>query len=830
MPSVPIPASLCRLLHPDFDGEHSSPEAVRFIRLAAKSMIEAAIRDELQPATLPPVVEPGITQNLSFAARDDRVLRSTAKVLEVTESEAARRYLFAAIARGDAISHRVPAGGGKLQRYLQAVGKVERHAQNVFYLAVLESIRSGGIGLVEGATGLGKTLALIAAASEVLAGQQFGRVAIATPSIQLMRQFVTQHRSLDVGMDDLPSFRVVLGQQEFVSRSELAGVLRDGELLVDPDPILGWIEQGGPACGDAVVMGHNWLCQSLLAVSPDFPVELVRLGKTTPADDPGKVAYREQFERDDDESLVREVIYCTHAMLGVDLVKRLRTARSMDGEREDRMRSISALSAKRAQASAEGRKTDIGKEIGSVIADDQRAAMELDAEYDLGYLPPWQYLLVDEAHLLESNLAAAMSSTLSVMSYVRLLKSLNEKGLVSEAAASRARKAANALHACAPDSGDDLDLNNRGDANSAQARSALAELADAFTAAKIKKTDRADPLVALAARQAQEINLGISGNAGAGWNRLLQFSPIRVYPQLFVGRQNIGGELAFLWGRTTGAACVSASLYLRRLDADSAGYYREILSIPVDRALEFPPIRPAWTLKPVVGLWTPEARRTGARFWLQPPSRADKLSPDAQSIQEELWLDEVEQALRSILHAAAGGTLVLMTSYLSVKKMADRLGDVVHKVVANPNHALAQQRKQFVDCALKGYKPVWLALGGAWTGLDINGENHGIKQPGEDQLLTDLVIPRIPFSLNRTMTHHFRSTKRSDIPWELLDTAMRLKQGLGRLIRREGLHQNRRIFVLDGRLNDPRFDGYSSLLKRIMNIYPQKTLKHPVLP
>ena len=51
---------------------------------------------------------------------------------------------------------------------------------------------------------------------------------------------------------------------------------------------------------------------------------------------------------------------------------------------------------------------------------------------------------------------------------------------------------------------------------------------------------------------------------------------------------------------------------------------------------------------------------------------------------------------------------------------------------------------------------------------------------------------------------------------------MRFKQGIGRLIRREGIAKNRRIFVLDGRLNDERFANYLGPIRKIMEIYPQK--------
>lgn len=188
------------------------------------------------------------------------------------------------------------------------------------------------------------------------------------------------------------------------------------------------------------------------------------------------------------------------------------------------------------------------------------------------------------------------------------------------------------------------------------------------------------------------------------------------------------------------------------------------------------------------------------------------------------WCHQVANAIADIHADAIGGTLVLMTSYESVHRVAHQLIERMDALVqANANTTLAQQRNLFIELSRAGKRPVWLALGGAWTGLDINGDHYGIKAEA-DNLLTDLIIPRIPFGINRSVTHQHRMGVMNGVPWDLLDATMRFKQGVGRLVRREGLQKNRRIFVLDGRLNDHRFASYLLPVRQVIDLYPNKTM------
>lgn len=831
MPTIKIPESLCLALFPAFQEAPDSPDVLKSIRLAAKAMIETAIADGVPPAELPAATEGGVSFNLSFATKEDKVIRALSRTESIRESDAVLKYLYAQAARGGLAQACAEPGGGFLSRYLGAIPEraEERHHQKLCAQHILDSLQTGKIGMIEAATGVGKTLAIIGANAELLRDKAFGRAVVAVPTIQLIRQFAAQHQAIEAaGVADFPRGRAVVGRAEFLCVNDIKGLLRSGTLLFDTRPVEEWLASGGPACGVAESLGSAYLVDSLRHVSPEFPVEAVRLSIDTQEDDPGALAYAAQFVDEDTES--REIIYCTHAMLAADIRRRIQSVRHNDEWRTIQASSVARVDAMlgaREEAETAAEKRSHGLEIKDELEARLAALSRLAVEQDEGILPSWQYVTVDEAHAFEANVANILAHNISIGRYIRHLSELADNGLLPKTALARAKGALAQLRLFGSVSEYDL-----GEDSPAvhQMRAALQELADVVLQRKAGRGGAADhPAWRLAKLQANTICLGLKlAIQNRGSRSLLAYSPVRAYPQLSVGRRSVRSELQFLWSITTGAVCISATLYLRKLDKDSAGYAASVLSVPKQRMLEFPVIRPAWTFSPVKALYVPEARIDDGVRWLRPPSRRDQLKPQAYEKAEALWLDQVAEVLRGILSEAIGGTLVLMGSYAAAEGLAERLADLsMPRVVATPNHSLHAQMSRFMALRAGGEKAVWIAVGAAWTGTDINGADLGIRDPSEDNVLTDLVIPRLPFGLNKSMTHRSRMDADPGMPWELLDTAMRFKQGIGRLIRRPGLPKNRRIFVLDGRYSDPQFKDYLSLIGRMINNYPVQTLAKP---
>ena len=72
--------------------------------------------------------------------------------------------------------------------------------------------------------------------------------------------------------------------------------------------------------------------------------------------------------------------------------------------------------------------------------------------------------------------------------------------------------------------------------------------------------------------------------------------------------------------------------------------------------------------------------------------------------------------------------------------------------------------------------------------------------PERDRLLTDLVLPRVPRGTEHSPIHQAR---RAWMPTAEQDrAAFQFRQGIGHLIRREGV-RDRRLWVLDGRIWEP---------------------------
>lgn len=805
-----VPASWLQKAHPQYELLKTTTAGVRRTVI---EMLNQAVRlegvsdtaSEPVPAT---AEHPAFRVMLYVPDTLARRLSALAKSADVSTGEMAKRLLYLVAQSLPLAQDTTDLTNHPLVRLVAQMGKMgqplsARPEQVTAFNCITDSLTLGRVGLVEASTGVGKTLAAVFSALTWVQANRFS-ACIAVPTLALIRQVAGEYDRVAAVLA-CPPLQVIMGKQEFVSAFALNNLLEAQPDLATPE-IGQWITASGirpPAHSDGYVES-GWLAQSLLSAAPAFPINEVLLNELASPSDPGMVAYRAQFKpRSEDDDPPPTLIVCSHAMLAQDMRVR-RRAMSRDEVFQESNDSIIEIlkSLKGATGVSKGDKL-----TALAQAQEALAAVVRDNQAIQGLLPQYDALIVDEAHQLEAAFSNAFSDYLPLRKLWRALVTYRQLGgKVPVETIRLAKTAIDSLSVSAP-ADQLLTLDSPNGSSTRGMLISLKELLSPIANAKPAKNAAADKLLAhlYIKRGETLLRLGLAGRLGTAHLRL---SPQRQYPQLYVGKDTVEPVLRMLWDRLRCAVALSATLYLYRIDGASGSYMANLLAIPDGRRSEYPPIIAPWIKAPLASLHVP----TGAKaLSLKPPTLLDKLSASEHAAAMKTWLSCVAGELKSIHASAAGGVLVLCTSYEMVNGIYAHLADLDPiLVIAREGAPLQRQAKQFLLQSVDGKRPLWLALGGAWTGLDIGGHDpmHNLlgRAPisaDQDNILTDLVIPRLPFGVNNSLTHMFRIRNRGSIPWDLLDAAFRFRQGLGRLVRQQGLPHNRRIWVLDGRLTEP---------------------------
>jgi CRISPR type IV-associated DEAD/DEAH-box helicase Csf4 len=743
--------------------------------------------------------------NLSIPDPAATRIRTWAEEKGITPREVCQGLIIGMASRGEATSE-TDGEMEPLASFLSLTGRTEKRAPQTRFFQTLADALSHHqqISLVEAATGIGKTLAVISAACLQLQ-KSSSRLVIACPTVEQVRQYHRELVRLKSLGADVPGFRIVLGRREFVSPGQVLRVAMSGKLPDDApiSEIIDWVKNGGrdPDGGPA------WQWYSLHRIYHSFPANEALLGEDADGSDPGFLSYQQQFLVEDDD--LPEIVICTHAMLAIDVRRRMLVA-GRDGDYQKLRSEIDLLFSSLSDLDGEERKS-VSRQISEV--QDQSMALAVSLGHDQGKLPPFTHLIVDEAHLLEQSFSSSLSSYLSISRFVDLVSRLIPK------LRSKVVSVFYKLVELGRRVEEDITLNLAG---SEEAVLLLRSLLDAVTShlARVPADEERSDFLKLK-RELSILRLGIE--CGYGAMAILSFSPIRSFPQLRVGARDVSRHLEYLWRSVFSAGCVSATLYLPRGDGFSSQYQARLLAIPDGMTREYPPIG-AGAHESIRGVFVPEKIERDDHLWLAPPSRGENLSAKEYLARHTQWIDELADALTVIYAGAAGGVLALMTSFESVSSLVKVLASTrpdIPIVAADADFPLAMQKRRFLALAANGVKPLWLAVGSAWTGLDVGGHTYDSigapnLPPGEDNVLTDLVIPRIPFGTNKTITHKVRVERHPWMPWEILDVVFRFRQGLGRLVRRGGLPRNRRIFMLDGRVHDPSFASITTRITKML--------------
>lgn len=694
-------------------------------------------------------------------------------------------HLTAEAPRAHVLAREHTAGIPLVAELLEALPRPPREEQLLLARDLQPVFNSTHIALLEAATGTGKGLVIAAAAYAVAAGKQ--RALICAPTHQLNAQ---THEDLRLIAATHGPVKVekVFGRSSFVSPTRLK-VLAEEEAIPEEQRIAAWrwMEEE-LRLFKAGARQDRFLVTKLEERVPEFPSREVTLGPGQ--SDEAAMAYEEQFVR----AQAADIVIATMVMLAMEAGNARRDATRQTG-----------------LTIPQGLTAEERKQINT-----QERNLELIKVAQHGKLGPFFAVFVDEAHRLEEQFALAASDDISVFKLVRDIRDLP----IGAAIKAEVQKAYEGLQSIGRRSESvritQMSDGGSGDVDAGDTRRCIGMLVSALERATSRRPPSADAhgfqqIKDVCAKLKREV---IGEDAGRNIT-LLDFSPIYRYPRICIGPRSVRATLDFFWLQFRCGAAFSATLYVTMPSGlRSANHVANRLSIPLDRRREHEPIIPAWITDPV----TLHLADAVGHSHLLPPQKG---SPQEDSLWKS-YFDDHAGLLRDIARRAEGGTLVLCTSYLAVREISSRLRAVVPgRVIETLPSKFTVSLREFHAKAGAGERPIWVSVGSAWTGMNVYAD--GTMPPVEtDLILTDLVIPKLPFNLNRLSTEIARR-ERSDGDFayvdSLIDCALMTLQGSGRLIRRPGL-KDRHLWVLDPRATRRGHATFSGIWKRYKHQVP----------
>lgn len=643
--------------------------------------------------------------------------------------------------------------------------------QQQFYDGIAGPLQKGRIVLAEGATGIGKGRVLAKLGKES-ADSGKGPVIIAAPSVSVLKQLIDEWIKTAYPINNVSC---VLGKQQFIDSDALTQLLVSTESPIDTittheqiNKIIEWIG------GGCIPIKGNTNTESLVKISPQIScleADLLylapeleslnahfALNEYSSQESLGYIAYKLLREEASDS----KIIFATHAMVAYDLmVQKINKSR---------------------------------------------------------ILPEYRTILVDEAHLFERNIANIHTHNLSIAGLKTALKQ-------SKAGSSIARE--KCIDLCYKIMNGSMDMPTSDTGNriyyasdfNGQHQISIPEK-DVFNnivqlknalALMLNKTRKKDNKLSIMLAALYKITSCVT-NPSSVYPVLFNNTPIRKWPVLTTGKKSVAKELNKIWEQVHGAVLVSATLTVPsgKSDENTREYIYNLLNIPPERGFVTTPVVPEWVIKTPT-LMLPSQKLSPTLCY--PNSREHKDNPAELNRLKNEWQVNVASVIKKAAKTAKGGMLVLLCSYEDVTKLGELLSESSSKrlIIKTPQASIEQQKKQFKDMARNGIKPIWLAVGNAWTGLDLRDELVSDNNPEQDLILTDLCIPRINFKDNQTISHLLRSRRKQTASFT--EAAFTLRQGFGRLIRRPGL-TDRRIWFLDGRILKTNYTVFRKILSQ----------------
>lgn len=618
-----------------------------------------------------------------------------------------------------------------------------------------EAQQARKVAMIEGGTGVGKSRVMGHVATEMVAAGK--RVAVCAPTVANLYHLAAEIREVNA--------KVRIGL--LLGRGQLVHVTLLREWLAErgkeaPKEVKQWVKRGGACVTEATKRLNKEVCDGDLAWLMDDLKAIAPEGFDA--------AY---FSQED--------------------FRRRGTGEEEDAEEEDEGDQVYQALNRKAEVS------------GIVLATGARVFSHVLGRTQAGFGERgWDYLIVDEAHQLASVAAGMLTNSLCLSSAERTVGPAEVwRPYRLGKAAERARNALVGLRGGlggVPEGMMPLPVLRGLGGEIAEARKALGELT-----AKMRKKNYGDTWRLWRLRKYSDALVVLDRITSGEVNDLafLQRSPVRGFPSIEVGPRSIYGPMRRLWEMSAGAALFSGTLYLRlRTGEYSARHIAGTeLCIPPERLLEAKPFVQSWlTADPVL---------------ITPIKDRGKFNYRSEEAFVKRWHGHVARVIEKARKSAKGGVLVLVPSFGDVEGIREAVK--VPKAVLcwqDREMGVREARERFLALSAKGKRPVWIATGGAWASLDLSDQS---VKASEDTLLTDLIIPRIPFGLSRGSTYEVRRAK-IGFGADVNDAYFLLRQGFGRLMRRKGL-RHRRVWFLDTRPEKRK--GYA-IFSKFLETYEQR--------
>lgn len=605
--------------------------------------------------------------------------------------------------------------------------------------------------LCEASTGIGKGMALIAAAIQTKRNNPHKQVIVAAPTLATLDQLYADYHRFNDEYD--LGFNVAKSQSsaEFISK-------RLAEFWCDEYP-----DHPQRDAFSQKLASTTTFSLAAFDAFDEVPLHELTVFHDATTNDPGYDEYQEAKS----DIKAADILFCTHSMIALS---------ALQGKRNT---SGSMLSWEEYEILRDKNYQTMHVSYPYYYFDN-RKRIDTEPQQASGFFSHAPIYLIDEAHLFADMVSLMISDSVSLNNLERAMRNYRKQS------ASRVLEVLQQLLQSIPSSiENDVPLRNTATSKAIQSlESALNDALQAF----VKSYSPSQLERSLNGRAVMRYAHSLKRFANDRYSVRLKVSPVKKYIRIESGMGAQEAVSDFIAYSSGGMSFTSATLHVPMTNSALQGYSHiaEQLSVPFDQAITHPPLISSWLA-------------TNVSLTLADDS--DTFSPSNNE-----FISNCGNEIEKLMGSVTGGIMVLCTSYEQIEMLEQQL-DSPRIIAQKKGQSVRMLANKHMEQYHSGNRPVWLATGAAWTGIDLTDSQADAVH---DQAIQHLVVLKLPFE-------HKTDSRKSDYYQVVARCLFRLKQGIGRLVRRPG-RQDMGITVLDGRLNESK-GGFPTLKRYLTTTY-----------